>query len=113
MTLSRRNLLQGAVALATVTTVSQVPAAPRRIFDSHLHIIDHRFPVVPNQGYTPPDFPLSAYLAEAKPLGIVAGAVVSGSFHGFDQAYLRAALAQLGAGWVGVTQVANDIPDGE
>jgi len=113
MTLSRRNLLQGAVALATVTTVSQVPAAPRRIFDSHLHIIDHRFPIVPNQGYMPPDFPLEAYLDQAKPLGVAAGAVVSGSFHAFDQSYLLAALRQLGAGWVGVTQVPATIADRE
>jgi hypothetical protein len=26
----------------------------RRLFDSHCHIIDHRFPIVANQGYTPP-----------------------------------------------------------
>ena len=30
----------------------------RRLFDSHCHIIDHRFPIVPNQGYTPPNFPM-------------------------------------------------------
>jgi predicted TIM-barrel fold metal-dependent hydrolase len=113
MTLSRRNLLQGAVALATVTTMSRALAAPRRIFDSHLHIIDHRFPIMPNQGYMPPDFPLEAYLGQAKPLGVGAGAVVSGSFHAFDQSYLLAALRQLGPGWVGVTQVPATIADRE
>jgi predicted TIM-barrel fold metal-dependent hydrolase len=113
MMLSRRQALQGASALMLSAVAGRAEAVPQKIFDSHLHTIDHRFPIVPNQGYTPPDFPLSAYLAEAKPLGIVAGAVVSGSFHGFDHTYLRAALGELGAGWVGVTQVPNDIPDGE
>jgi predicted TIM-barrel fold metal-dependent hydrolase len=113
MMLSRRQALRGASALVLAGIAGKSVAAPSRIFDSHLHIIDHRFPIVPNQGYTPPDFSLNAYLAEAKPLGVRAGAVVSGSFHGFDQTYLRAVLGQLGAGWVGVTQVPNDIPDGE
>ncbi len=85
----------------------------RRLFDSHCHIIDHRFPIVPNQGYTPPNFPLEDYLAQAKPLGVVAGAVVSGSFQANDQTYLMDILPKLGAGWVGVTQIPNDYPDAE
>ena len=85
----------------------------RRLFDSHCHIIDRRFPIVANQGYLPPDFPLEAYLAEAKPLGVVAGAVVSGSFQANDQTYLEDLLPRLGAGWAGVTQIPNDYPDAE
>ena len=27
-----------------------------KIFDSHFHIIDRRFPLVPNQGYLPDNF---------------------------------------------------------
>jgi predicted TIM-barrel fold metal-dependent hydrolase len=53
------------------------------------------------------------YLAQAKPLGVIAGAVVSGSFQGFDQSYLKETLPRLGKGWVGVTQVPADIPDSE
>ena len=41
-------------------------ARQRRLFDSHCHIIDHRFPIVASQGYTPPNFPLEDYLAQAK-----------------------------------------------
>ena len=85
----------------------------RRLFDSHCHIIDHRFPIVANQGYVPPAFPLEAYLAEAKPLGVVAGAIVSGSFQANDQTYLEDVLPRLGAGWVGVTQIPHDHPDSE
>ena len=85
----------------------------RRLFDSHCHIIDHRFPIVVNQGYVPPDFPLEAYLARARPLGVMAGAVVSGSFQGNDQSYLLDVLPRLGSGWVGVTQIPNDCSDAE
>jgi predicted TIM-barrel fold metal-dependent hydrolase len=85
----------------------------RRLFDSHCHIIDHRFPVVANQGYVPPQFTLDDYLAKTKPLGVVGGAVVSGSFQAFDQSYLRDALPRLGAGWAGVTQIPADLPDEE
>jgi predicted TIM-barrel fold metal-dependent hydrolase len=85
----------------------------RRLFDSHFHIVDHRFPLVPNQGYTPPPFSLADYRAAADPLGVKGGAVVSGSFQAFDQDYLLAALKELGPGWVGVTQIPQDCPDEE
>jgi predicted TIM-barrel fold metal-dependent hydrolase len=81
------------------------------IFDAHCHIIDPRFPLVPNQGYLPPAFNVAAYLGQAAPLGISGGAVVSGSFQGFDQAYLVDALARLGEGFVGVTQVPASTTD--
>ncbi len=114
MHLSRRNFLSGSAAVAlSAASIQTGHAQPRRLFDSHFHIIDHRFPVVVNQGYTPPHFPLEDYLAQTKPLGIVAGAVVSGSFQAFDQTYLMDVLPRLGAGWVGVTQIPNDYPDAE
>lgn len=81
------------------------------IFDAHCHIIDLRFPLTPNQGYLPPAFDVAAYLAQAQPLGITGGAVVSGSFQGCDQSYLVSALNSLGPGFVGVTQVPEDTPD--
>ena len=68
---------------------------------------------MPNQGYTPPNFPLDEYLAQVKPLGVVAGAVVSGSFQAFDQAYLIDVLGKLGPSWAGVTQIPYDYPDQE
>ncbi len=111
MRLTRRAFLAGSAAIALSATAGL--AQQRRLFDSHCHIIDHRFPIVPNQGYTPPNFPLEDYLAQAKPLGVVAGAVVSGSFQANDQTYLMDILPKLGAGWVGVTQIPNDHPDAE
>ncbi|MGQ0658007.1 MAG: amidohydrolase family protein [Chromatiales bacterium] len=83
------------------------------IFDSHLHIVDPRFPLTANQGYLPKPFTCSDYQARAKPLGIVGGAIVSGSFQGFDQGYLLAALQSLGPSFVGVTQLPSAVSDEE
>jgi predicted TIM-barrel fold metal-dependent hydrolase len=112
--LNRREWLSGAAAVVAASAIDRAAAQPvRRLFDSHCHIIDHRFPIVANQGYTPPNFPLEDYLAQVKPLGVVAGAVVSGSFQANDQTYLIDTLPKLGTGWVGVTQIPNDYPDAE
>ena len=111
MKLSRRALLAGSIAASLGYTTAR--AQRRRLFDSHLHIIDHRFPIIPNQGYTPPHYSLADYREQVKSLGVTAGAVVSGSFQGHDQTYLIDALRQLGPGWAGVTQIPNDTPDAE
>jgi predicted TIM-barrel fold metal-dependent hydrolase len=111
MCLTRRTFLSGGAAVALGATAGL--AQQRRLFDSHFHIIDHRFPIVVNQGYTPPHFPLEDYLAQTKPLGVVAGAVVSGSFQAADQTYLMDVLPKLGPAWVGVTQIPNGTPDAE
>ena len=75
--LNRREWLGGAAAIIAASAFDRVAAQPaRRLFDSHCHIIDHRFPIVPNQGYTPPNFPLEDYLAQAKPLGEIGRAHV-------------------------------------
>jgi predicted TIM-barrel fold metal-dependent hydrolase len=83
------------------------------IFDAHLHIIDPRFPLVPNQGYLPDPFPVGAYRERTNGLPIVGGAVVSGSFQAYDQSYLVDALERLGPGFVGVTQLPPDVTDDE
>jgi predicted TIM-barrel fold metal-dependent hydrolase len=84
-----------------------------QIFDAHLHIIDPRFPLAPNRGFVPEPFTCEDYLAAARPLGIVGGAVVSGSFQAFDQSYLRAALERLGPRFVGITQLPPSVTDEE
>ncbi|MCR9142470.1 MAG: amidohydrolase family protein [bacterium] len=90
-----------------------------RIFDSHLHIIDPRFPLTANQGYLPGNFSSIDYLSQAADLKqnaddtIVGGAIVSGSFQAFDQTYLEAALSELGKGFVGVTQLPPDVSTDE
>jgi predicted TIM-barrel fold metal-dependent hydrolase len=103
--------LSGIVASGLSVGGFEAGAEPTPIFDSHFHIIDPRFPLVANQGYLPPAYGLADYRAAVQPLGVTAGTVVSGSFQAFDQSYLRAALAELGPGWVGVAQVPPDITD--
>lgn len=83
------------------------------IFDAHFHIVDPRFPLVPNNGYLPDPFTASDYRERVEPLDVVGGAVVSGSFQAFDQTYLKHALVQLGPGFVGVTQIPADTRDAD
>ena len=83
------------------------------IFDAHCHIIDPAYPLIANNGFVPAFFSVDEYQAQARPLGIIAGAVVSGSFQGFDQHYLIAALKRLGPGFVGVTQLPASVTDSE
>jgi predicted TIM-barrel fold metal-dependent hydrolase len=83
------------------------------VFDSHLHIIDPRFPLVANAGFLPDAFTVEDYLERTLDLGVVGGAVVSGSFQAFDQSYLEAALARLGPSFVGVTQLPEQTSERE
>ena len=84
-----------------------------QLFDAHLHIIDPRFPLVANQGYLPEAFTVADYRARTAAYNLVGGAIVSGSFQAFDQSYLRAALAELGPSFVGVTQLPATVNDAE
>ncbi|MHA7657328.1 amidohydrolase family protein [Mycobacterium sp. ML2] len=81
------------------------------MFDAHFHVIDPAHPLIPNEGFVPTPFTVSDYLQRVAPYGIAGGAVVSGSFQGFDQGYLTSALSQLGPGWVGVTHLDPATPD--
>jgi predicted TIM-barrel fold metal-dependent hydrolase len=83
------------------------------IFDAHFHVIEPRFPLVPNQGFLPERFTVDDYRARTADLDITGGAVVSGSFQAYDQTYLVDALEQLGPGFVGVANVRPDISDDE
>src|SRR5215813_3789047 len=81
-----------------------------RVFDGHFHVIDPRFPLVPNQGYLPERFTVDDYRARFAADG---GAVVSGSFQAFDQTYLIDALRTLGPGFVGVANIPPGMGDDE
>ena len=84
-----------------------------KVFDAHFHIIDPRFPLVPNQGYLPERYIARDYLVRMEEYRLLGGAVVSGSFQAFDQDYLVNALGRLGAGFVGVTQLPASTGDDE
>ncbi|WP_200286007.1 amidohydrolase family protein [Rhabdochromatium marinum] len=81
------------------------------LFDSHLHIIDPRYPLVPNNGYVPEPFTHEQYLTRLSKYNVIGGAIVSGSFQAFDQGYLISALNALGPSFVGVTQLPYTTPD--
>ncbi|MFJ9412406.1 amidohydrolase family protein [Streptomyces sp. NPDC101393] len=85
----------------------------RPFFDAHFHVIDGRFPLCENNGFLPDEFTVKQYRDRSAALGVVGGAVVSGSFQRFDQSYLLDALGRLGPGFVGVTQIPHDLPDAE
>jgi predicted TIM-barrel fold metal-dependent hydrolase len=82
-------------------------------FDSHFHIIDPRFPLVANNNFLPSWFTVNQYHERLKKFNVLGGAVVSGSFQGFDQTYLIAALRALGPTFVGVTQLPFTVLDEE
>lgn len=84
-----------------------------RLFDTHLHIIDPRFPLVENNGFMPEAFTVEDYRRRVHGLNIHGGAVVSGSFQAFDQGYLLDALQHLGPTYVGVTQIPTETGDQE
>lgn len=88
-------------------------AARPRVFDAHFHIIDPRFPLIANDGYTPPAFTCADYLRRMGAYELLGGAVVSGSFQGFDQTYLIDALKVLGPKFMGVTQVPHTVSDAD
>jgi len=83
------------------------------VFDAHFHIIDPRFPLVPNNGYLPERYIARDYVERLEGYRLKGGAVVSGSFQAFDQDYLVNALGRLGAGFVGVTQLPASVSDEE
>ena len=76
-----------------------------RIFDSHFHIINPKFPLVENNGYLPPNFTVENYRKEVKDFEIVGGAIVSGSFQKFDQEYLLDSLKTFGKNYFGVANI--------
>lgn len=82
-----------------------------KVFDTHLHIIDPTHPLQENNGHMPDPFTVADYQERIEGLNIQGGAVVSGSFQGFDQGYLIDALKALGSNHVGVTQVPGDTED--
>jgi predicted TIM-barrel fold metal-dependent hydrolase len=83
------------------------------LFDAHFHVIDPRFPLVPNRGYLPDRYTVSDYRERMEGYDLRGGAVISGSFQVFDQDYLVDALHRLGPAFVGVTQLPASVSDEE
>ncbi|MCR9249939.1 MAG: amidohydrolase family protein [bacterium] len=84
-----------------------------KIFDSHFHIIDPQFPLQPNQGFIPEPYLVNNYKSETSEHDIAGGAVVSGSFQGFDTSSLIEFLKILGNGFYGVANISSELGDDE
>ena len=82
-----------------------------KIFDAHFHIIDFNYPIFENQGYLPLEYSVEDYLNQTAGLHVAGGAIVSGSFQGFDQGYLVSALEKMGDAFCGVTQLPSTVTD--
>ena len=82
----------------------------QKIFDTHFHIIDPKFPLVENQGFVPDYYTVNDYLQELEQMSIevTGGAIVSGSFQGYHQDYFAEAINELGENFVGITQLPFD-----
>jgi len=84
-----------------------------KLFDALFHIIDPRFPLVPNRGFLPERYTLNDYRERTAAYDLRGGAVISGSFQAFDQDYLVDALSRLGPAFAGVTQLPVTVSDEE
>lgn len=104
---------QSCVASDLIGSNESVKTTAFPLFDSHFHIIDHRFPLTPNNGYLPEDLICPDYRARMAQYDLRGGAIVSGSFQTFDQSYLLDALHTLGPLFVGVTQLPSTVSDQE
>ena len=83
--------------------------------DTHSHVIGlpPSYPFVAERSYTPPEAPLSAYMAMHKALGIERAVIVTPSVHGTDNRITLEAISGYGAGARGIAVVGQDISDTE
>ena len=84
-----------------------------KLFDAHFHVIDPRFPLVPNKGYLPERYTLNDHRERLAGYRLCGGAVISGSFQAYDQDCLVDALSRLGPAFAGVTQLPVTVSDEE
>ena len=89
------------------------PIQSYKLFDSHFHIIDKRFPLVANHGFLPESHTCEDYRQRLSQYYLSGGVIVSASYQGLDQNYLLTALKVLGPAYVGVTQLPVSVSDEE
>jgi D-galactarolactone isomerase len=83
--------------------------APAGAWDSHIHILDPRFPTVADAVYQPPVATVEDYRAVQCRLGLQRVLVIQSSTHGTDHTCLLDAIAQFGAGARGVGMVKAEV----
>ena len=87
--------------------------APAGAWDSHIHILDPRFPMISNPVYQPPVATVQDYQAVQRRLNLQRVVVVQSSTHGTDHACLLDAIRQLGPDARGVGMVDATVSDAE
>jgi D-galactarolactone isomerase len=87
--------------------------APPDACDTHMHIYEDRFKLVPTAIFKPPHSPVADYLAMRKRLGIERTIVVQPSGYGADNTCTLEAMAALGASARGVVVVEAGVTDAE
>ena len=86
---------------------------PPGAWDSHIHILDPRFPTVPGAVYQPPVATVADYQLLQRRLGLERVLVIQSSTHGTDHACLLDAIRRLGPDARGVGMVAASVTDAE
>lgn len=93
------------------TTASRWPAGS---CDCHFHVFDAaRYPYAEGRHYTPPDAPLSAYLAMCESIGIERGVLVHPTVFGADHRSFEDILAAHPQRLRGVAVVSPDTPEAD
>ncbi len=88
---------------------------PAGAVDTHAHVIGlpSAYPFVPARGFTPPEAPLSKYLAMLDATGMTYGCLTQVSAHGTDNRLLIEALQAESRRLRGIAVIAPDAPERE
>lgn len=87
--------------------------APPGTTDTHMHVFEGRFPLVPTAVVKPPEAPVSDYLKVRERLGIARSVVVQPSGYGTDNACTLEAIAAMGDSARGIAVADESVTDAE
>ncbi len=87
--------------------------APPGACDTHMHVYEDRFPLVPTAKFKPPHAPTRDYLAMRQRLGIARTIVVQPSGYGFDNTCTLEAMQAMGDSARGIAVVRPAASDAE
>lgn len=87
--------------------------APLGTTDTHMHIFDARFPLVPTAVMKPPESSVPAYVKMCQRIGVERTVVVQPSGYGTDNSCTLAAVSALGPNARGIAVVPESVPDAE
>src|SRR5256885_8299212 len=89
-----------------------ITPTPANACDTHAHVFGpaSRFPYAEDRSYTPPDAPLTKYLAMLDTLGFKRGALVQDSAHGRDNSAMLDALERRPDRLRGVAVADENVP---